>query len=292
MDVSFVMSCITSLSITLLISFFSFSFSVKALTGETIISANDLIYESFNQWVKITPCEKISNFNSPYANRGTIELVIICQALDVAGYKTTLKLQKYPNYKRALIQAKYGVVNMPAETLWESDIDEDYFYKTSPIIKNGEFEKGIYTLPTNKKVLDVFFMNDLMALTAVIPQIWTVDWQTLQSMNIKVSSASNKLNLFKVLQKKHADFTLLEFSSVDDMSSEFGGIKLIPVPYIKVALNGSRSFVVSKNAPNAEALYKALNQGINQLRKKGVITKALEESGFINERVKYWKKLL
>lgn len=267
------------------------SSSAKALVNETIIATNHSIYDSFQKWTQETPCENISSFNSPYANRGTVELVLICQALNVAGYETKITLQQYPNYERALTQAKYGLVHMTAESLWENDIDDKIFYKTSAIIRNGEFEKGIYTLPSNTHVLTAKSLQDLQELKAVMPKIWSVDWQTLQAMKIKTSFAPNKINMFKMINAKRIDFTILEFSYAEDMSNELAGIRLIPVPNIKIGLQGARYFVVSKKSLNAKALYAALNQGIAQLRETGVITKALTESGFINQRVKFWHKV-
>ncbi|AZQ85637.1 hypothetical protein EKO29_17550 [Colwellia sp. Arc7-635] len=271
--------------------FLMLSTIAEALEIETIISTNHFIYDSFQEWTKDTPCEKISDFNSPYANRGTVELIIICQALDVAGYKTKLKLKQYPNYERALIQAKSGDVHISAETLWEDDIDEEFFYKTSAIIKNGEFEKGIYTLAENTHVLKVGSLEELQALRAVMLRVWKVDWKTLQAMKIKTFSAPNKINMFKMIKAKRIDFTILEFSHAEDMSNQLAGIRLVPVPNIKVGLQGTRYFVVSKKSLNAEALYNALNRGITKLRETGMITRALTESGFINQRVKFWNKV-
>ena len=271
--------------------FIVFFCNTKASARETIIATNNLIYDSFVQWTKLKPCEQISNFNSPYANRGTVELIIICQALDVAGYKTQLKLQKYPNYERALVQAKSGKVHLSAETLWEEDIEDEYFYKTPAIIQNGEFEKGVYTLAKNVDVLAVKSLAELQAFSAVMPKIWKTDWQTLQAMTIKTSSAPNKVNMFRMIEAQRVDFTLLEFSHAQDMSNEFVGIRLIPVPYLKVGLQGARYFVVSKQSTDAKVLYEALNRGVLHLRTTGVITKALTQSGFINERVRNWQKV-
>ncbi|MGB2740538.1 MAG: hypothetical protein WBC60_08290 [Cognaticolwellia sp.] len=271
--------------------FLILSSSVKAFDSETIIATNHSIYDSFQKWTKVTPCENISSFDSPYANRGTVELVLICQALNVAGYKTKITLQQYPNYERALTQAKHGIVHIPAESLWEGDIDDEYFYKTSAIIQNGEFEKGIYTLASNTHVLAAKSLQDLQGLKAVMPKIWSVDWQTLQAMKVDTSSAPNKINMFKMIKAKRIDFTILEFSHAEDMSNQLAGIRLIPVPNIKIGLQGARYLVVSKKSPNAEALYNALNRGVTQLRETGVITKALTESGFINKRVKFWNKV-
>ena len=115
--------------VTCLMLFIVFFCNTKASARETIIATNNLIYDSFVQWTKLKPCEQISNFNSPYANRGTVELIIICQALDVAGYKTQLKLQKYPNYERALVQAKSGKVHLSAETLWKKILKMNTFIR-------------------------------------------------------------------------------------------------------------------------------------------------------------------
>src|SRR5581483_3840323 len=97
--------------------------------------------------------------------------------------------------------------------------------------------------------------------------------------------------VFASVQKQQADFTLAEFSSRADLANELAGVKLVPVPKCKVAIMGSRSWIVSKAAPEADAVHRALVGGTKALRANGTIERAYTESGFFNPRVADWKRL-
>jgi hypothetical protein len=94
-----------------------------------------------------------------------------------------------------------------------------------------------------------------------------------------------------LLQRKRADFTLVEFAATADMSVTSDGIKLVPVPGCKVALSGSRSWIIAKKSPHAKALADALKRGLQTLRDEGRIERAFMESGFFHPKATRWKRL-
>jgi len=281
---------LTSLLVWILVLFCFSSTNAQAI--DITISANQLIYDSYNKWTATTPVQQITNFNNPNANRGTVELVLICQALNAAGLNYNLTVKPYPNYARALMEAEQGKVHISAEVLWDVDINVAKLYKTDAVIRDGEYEKGVYTRADNTPVLGTRNLDQLRQFSAIMPKTWKVDWGTLETMQISnLQSAARKDQIFKMIANKRADFTLLEFSQADDMSNELDGIKLVPVPNIKVGLKGSRHFVVSRKAPNSEMIFTALNKGIGILRSRGVIRRAYTQSGFFNSKVSSWQKI-
>ena len=94
-----------------------------------------------------------------------------------------------------------------------------------------------------------------------------------------------------MLQRRRADFTLVEFAATADMSVTSNGIKLVPVPGCKVALSGSRSWIIAKNSPHAKPLAAALQRGVQVLRDEGRIERAFMESGFFHPKATRWKRL-
>ena len=121
---------------------------------------------------------------------------------------------------------------------------------------------------------------------------WALDAKTIEAMKLKgVEKAAKIENVFLMIDKQRADFTLGEFSANADLSVESNGVKLVPVPNCKVAIAGSRSWVVSKKSPNADALLAALQKGVKALRAESRIERALKESGFLNPKVVAWKRL-
>jgi hypothetical protein len=121
---------------------------------------------------------------------------------------------------------------------------------------------------------------------------WPVDLRLLENLGLKrIEKASKTENVFQLIKTGRADFALLEFAASSDMSVENGGVKLVPVPEHKVALPGSRSWIVSRESPHAAAIVSALNHGIASLREEGRIERAFRECGFFNGKVSGWKRL-
>ncbi|MCP4321002.1 MAG: hypothetical protein GY787_03950, partial [Alteromonadales bacterium] len=70
------------------------------------------------------------------------------------------------------------------------------------------------------------------------------------------------------------------------------GVHLVPVPDIKIGLQGTRHFAVSKRHPKGKEVIKALDAGIKLMKEQGIVDKAYSDSGFFNEKVKHWNKII
>jgi hypothetical protein len=258
------------------------------------ISADTQIIDSFNKWNASTPWEQITQYSGSYVNRPTVDLVLEIQALKAGGLDFDFELVPTPNYERAKLEAVQGLVDLSAETIWDDEIAQnaDSLFKSDVVLLNGQFEKGVYTLPTNSKLLSLTSLDELRQYVGVTVGTWALDVKTMQAMNLKGVERAIKIeNVFLMIQKQRADFTLTEFSGTADLSVENSGVTLVPVPNCKVAIAGSRSWVVSKKSPNADAILAALQKGIKILRAEGRIDRALKESGFLNPKVSDWKRL-
>lgn len=267
-------------------------FGTSNLYAEIVkVSANQVIYDLFNEWTDKKNCSELDDVNKVNIHRGAVELLLMCKALKEGGITPDIQIKKMPNYSRALLEAKKGKVIMPAETAWKTEIDESDFYISDPLFEQGSIELGVYALPTNIEIMKINSLEGLQKYKGVSSDSWVVDWATLKAMGVEAYSVP-KLNLmFKFINAGRADFVLNEFSSEKDFSMEIEGVRLVPVPNIKVGLNGSRHFVVSKKAPGAKKIFEALQKGLKILRSEGTITKYFEESGIVNLRVKNWKRI-
>lgn len=256
------------------------------------ISLEPVFATHYRSWIKEAgSCQNIRHFKSPFASRGTIEAVIICQALEKGGYSGSLNIVTAPNYERALQMALDGMVTMPGESVWEIDIDKSKFMYTEPVIRNGEFEKGIFVLSEKVSEYEIHSLNDLRKLSVASSELWRVDWATIKNMQIRLFNEPTKESMFRTVDAKLADFVLLEFSSLKDLSHTVLGIKLVPIPGIKVILDGNRRFIIPKKTPSADKVHTTLSDGLAILRENGTIDRAWRESGFINTRVHSWKIL-
>lgn len=255
------------------------------------VSANEIITSQYREWVGNTPPWEIDNFSYKDSHRGTIELILMFKALKIGGIDVMVSFVEVPNYTRALIEARRGKADLPAETIWRPDADSKFFYITDPIFRKGEIELGVYVLPTNAKILEVRSVKELQMFSAVSSSNWLMNWGALGEMGVERHSAPRIELMYKMVKAGRADFFLTSFTRKDDFSSEQAGVRLIPIPNIKVGLNNSRHFAVSKASPHGKRIFEALQKGLKLLRKDGVIRKAFEESGYLDHRVKNWKRI-
>jgi hypothetical protein len=256
------------------------------------ISAPASAIDAFQNWTAGVAWDKITNFKNANASRPVVDLVLELQALKAGGLDFDFELVRALTYDLAKKQLSEGRVELTAETIWENEIDPATLLKSDTVIRQGEFVKGVYVLPTNQKLLQISSLAELQSHTGTVVATWALDAKTMEEMKLKglVKCATPEVG-FTTLQKQQADFILWEFSSSADMSVMISGVKLIPVPNCKVAIMGSRAWVVSKASPNAEAVHRALVAGTKIMRENGAIERAYKESGFLNPRVADWKRL-
>lgn len=258
------------------------------------IAANGAAIDAFNNWTAAVAWQDIKNFKSGNASRPAVDLVLELQALKAGGLDFDFELVRTLTYELAKMEVVQGRADLSAETIWDNEIAEHAaaVRKGPEVIRNGEFVKGVYTLPANAKLLAITTLDELRAYIGAVVGTWALDAKTLDDLKPKaVVRKPTPEIVFTTVKAGQADFTLAEFSSSADMAVELGGVKLVPVPNVKVAIMGSRSWCVAKASPEADALLKALEAGEKALRESGTIERAYQESGFFNPRVADWKRL-
>ncbi|UTJ05278.1 hypothetical protein [Arcobacter roscoffensis] len=238
---------------------------------------------------------KIKNFSHTSSRRSVVEIVLFQQALYLGGnYKVNLNFIKSPTYLRELQQLKQGKAITTATSIWSHDLKElkKHVYISKALIRNNEFEAGLYTISSNKKALSAKSLKDIQSLKAVSNKYWIPDWKTLYKLKPKKLIHVIKWKyMTRMVSIQRADFLLAPFQSKEDLSFQTENIVFVPIPNLKVGLEGTRHFAISKAHPKAKEIFKALNKGIEILRKEGLITKAYKQSGFFNKKVHNWKKL-
>ncbi len=256
----------------------------------TCIEATD----GFDYWTAATPWEQIKSFRNANASRPVVDLVLELQALKAGGLDFDFELVRKPTYETAKIEVIEGRAELTAETIWDDEIarNANELLQTDAIIRNGEFVKGIYVLSTNEKLLNLTSLDELRTMIGAVVGTWALDVKTMEEMKLKglVKTVRPEM-VFALIQKQQADFTLSEFSASPDMGITNAGARFVPVPNCTVAIKGSRSWIVGKASPHAEAILAAFSKGAKILRDNGTIERAYKESGFFNPRVADWKRL-
>ncbi|WP_028862925.1 ABC transporter substrate-binding protein [Psychromonas aquimarina] len=237
---------------------------------------------------------QISDYCGSGSRRDVVEVVLIQQALALGGVDASIRFIVASSHARIIKLVHSGKAVMAGNSIWRDLLDDsDLLYVSDPVIENGRFEAGLYTISENKKALNAKSLADVRRLRAVSSKAWSADWQTLNAM--KMNSLINTVkwsSMVKMVAKGRADFLLAPFQPSDDLSFTPEGVHLVPVPELKVGLQGSRHFAVSKRNGQGEGVINALNKGIKILKEKGLLEKAYTDSGFFNNQVKSWDKII
>jgi len=269
-------------------------FSTIAYSNEEVIniSIKQSFQEKYDQWTSSQNCHDIETFTSPLAHRVTVEFLFICKALRLGGLDSSINIIPFPSMGRALKEAKSGAIDIVGESRWLDSVSSDDFYISEPILRKGEFKKGIFGLADNQALFQVNNLNDLRKLTAISSKKWTVDWQTLESLNLgKIDSLGDVGKMYQMVEKGRGDYIIDSFRSGTIAQNTLNDVELESVPKLAIQLESSRHFVVSKKSPKAQEVFNALEKGIKLLRGQGLISRAYVESGFIHQDVQNWKVL-
>lgn len=236
----------------------------------------------------------MTDYSGIGSRRDVVEVVLLQQALALGGISDKIRFVVTATHARIIKQVHSGKAVMAGNSIWQGLLeDKDLLYVSEPIIENGEFEAGLYTVANNKKILAAKDINDIRKFTAVSSNAWIVDWQTLNAL--KVNSLINTVkwtSMVGMVEKGRADFLLAPFHPSADLSFVAEGVRLVAVPGLKIGLQGSRHFAVSKRNPDGKRIIEGLNKGIIELKKKGLIEKAYSDSGFFNQQVEEWIKII
>ena len=259
------------------------------------VAVNTVVADAFARWTAEVPVGEIREFNRPHANRPTVDFVLQLQALAAGGLDFEYELHVVPNNERAKNEVVQGYADLSGETVWEAEIAAwgDAVISTSPVIGNGEFEKGLYVLPANQAMLTLKSVEDLRPFVGATVVSWATDMRALEAMHLRrIERVFKEESLFPLLEQGRADFTLLEFASTADMSVTRDGVRLVPVPGCKVCLPGSRAWIIASSSPHADEIAAALERGVQALGREGRFERAYRQSGFFHPKVVHWTRLV
>lgn len=267
-------------------------FSVSALGNEIVVMVSPDTLKDYTQFIKGKNPLTITNFKDKASRRDVVEIVLFQQALKLGQLDLKYKFVESPSYIRTLVEIKEGRAAFSGETMWKADLDPNTYFISEATIAEGEFEAGLYTVKTNSKAMAARSLKDVQKLTGISSKAWVPDWKVLTELKLKhLVDVTKWESMVNIVNVGRIDFLLAPFQPTPGMSLTLDGITLVPIPNIKVALEGSRVFAVSKKHPEGQKIIKALNIGIKELKKKGILKKAYEQSGFFNVKVKNWKKI-
>lgn len=254
-----------------------------------LIYIRDDVYIDYLQFIGNRDVSLIDNFSGKKIRRDVVDMIIAQQALKLGGFKHKFSYAPGKVNFRNTKMLQNGQLLISFDSYWQQDALplKNKVYISDEVIRNGEYVAGIYTSPKNSKTLAVNKLSDLTRLTAISTPKWRTDWKTLQQLPLKSLTRDDSwLSMVRMVDMQWIDFILMPFNSTPDQSFTMDKVHLVPVKNIGVVLKDSRHFVISKAHPKGKEAYIAINKGLTILRKRGVIVKAYQQSGFFIDREK------
>lgn len=233
----------------------------------------------------------VENFTGEHSQRDVVEFILVQKALALGGLNINFSfiVGNYDARNIKLLQDGLLLINF--DSMWHSHVSmlKEDVYISDAVIRKGEYWAGIYTSQENKKNFSIKSLAQFKQLTVASSTNWHVDWQTLSQMKPKALIHQEEWqSMAKLVSLGWVDVMLAPFTQKTPFSYEGTNYKIVAIEGVKVALNDSRHFVVSRKHPYGEKTFIALQKGLKILRQQGVIKKAYQQSGFFNEQVKDW----
>lgn len=253
------------------------------------VTANQPIINSYNEILarfdgdplKVTPDLPAGKYD-----RTAIEMVIVVRALRLGGVDSPISFVKTSNSRRAVEEVLCGNAVMTGQQLDTFVLNDkqniEDLYLSDPVTPAGEFHKLFYCLPENQKVLAARSVKELnRAGRGIVGTVWDNDRQVLNDMGITdLIQAPTFPSLIKMILAGRADWIPMEASNQPGMERIMEGKRFVPVPGIRFSLIESRHFMVSRNAPDGEKIFTALQKGLRKLSRQGFIRAMLNATGF------------
>ncbi len=205
-----------------------------------------------------------------------------------------VRLLPMPSTARLLteLRALHGVVGGTSFTRSDVDLGDAQLALSAPLVREGEFEAGLYTLPEHPAQREANPAAGLSRWSALCNREWRGDWSTLQRLGLKdVQHVATWPLMVRMLAAGRADLVLAPFSAAPRMALQAEGVTLLPLRGLKVGLPGSRHFVLAAQHPAFAALAPRLDEGIQRLRADGRLRQAYQDSGFFHPAVRTWQRL-
>ncbi|MFY7864530.1 MAG: hypothetical protein ACOVRJ_06785 [Roseateles sp.] len=266
-----------------------------AQAGETLAMAAPAdVLQDYELFIAGRDPLRLTDFSGSGTRRDVVELVLVQQALALGGWAEDVVFSAMPTDARLMKEIADARLMCSCTSYWLEDVRRSggLLLASESLVEPGEFEAGLYVLPSNKRALAARTINDVRRLSAVSNRQWTVDWRTLELLGIfKREHVATWEVMPKMVAAGRVDFLLAPFQASPDLSLQVGELRLVPIPNLKIGLLGSRHFIVSAKHSRGAALLACLNLGLRQLRQSGILQKAYTESGFFNARVRAWTKL-
>jgi hypothetical protein len=235
----------------------------------------------------------IKYFGGPHARRDVMELAWLLREIQRQPEAPEVRLVRIDSYERLLLQLKGGHIDLIGTSAWRSDIDRlglDRVVMSAAMIPKGRFVVGVYTSLRNQAALRVRSVEDLRKLRFVSNSQWSRDWLALSRLQITPHfDVKTWRQMVALVDAGRADAVLAPFQpSGATMALASGGVTLVPVQGVAVALDGSRHVACSALSGHGRWLAAHVFPVLAAQVASGALKQAYEECGFFNPQTRDW----
>lgn len=224
-------------------------------------------------------------------NQMIVEFFILCQALKIGNANFQLVPIPYPIHHRIFQHLYDGKVEISGMGMWLSEAEENKVLTSAPVIKSGEFSKGIYHKKDNPIVIHKNKSPQFLGIRAVINTNWVMDYHALQCAGFDITHTDKYISMFKMLALDRIDVVPHAFSAHPKMHLIKERQILIPVKGYKIVFDDSLHYFISKEYALAKELHEAINIGLDKLRKTGSLEKTYRRIGVFRPETKDWANI-
>lgn len=224
-------------------------------------------------------------------NQMIAEYLLICNILKAQHNSLSVELVPYPVSKRIVDAISRSEIDISGFGIWKNEANQSGVLLSAPLLRTGEFSKGLYTLPARAQQIDWFDSRLHPELTVVANMNWTNDWQALACTGMSRVHVGRYGQMFEMLARGRTDILPMAFGSDPQLIRKEFGIELHPIQGVKLIIDQSSHILVAKNTDNAESLLSDINQGLQRLRQKGAIAQTYVDVGVTNPIVSNWASL-
>lgn len=232
----------------------------------------------------------IDDFSGANSQRDVVEFILVQKALTLGGADIVFDFELGNYDARNLKLLASGLLLISFDSMWLSSAQQipDKVFISDPIIRRGEYFAGIYTADARDKP-NIANLDDFKQLSIVSNKHWHVDWQTLNDIDpVRLVHEDEWITMAKLVSLGWVDAMLAPFTNNKPFSYQGSSYHISAVEGVKIALNDSRHFLISKQHPLGEYTFNALQKGLKIMRANGPIEKAYRQAGFLNEHVEHW----
>lgn len=252
------------------------------------------IYHYAQNLLKQDDIAHFTAFDRSYCQRDVVEFVLVQKALLLGGSRLHFRFVEGNYDARNVRLVADGLLLISFDTVWFTHAQQYQakVYISDPMIEKGEYETAIFVGKKYVENYHVSTLEDLRQLSFVSSKDWPQDWHLLSSIQPKkLLHEGDWISMAKMVSRGWVDAMLIPFTQQQPFVYEGAGYQLQALPNVKLALDDSRHFIVSKAHPLGAEVFAALQRGLRILRERDEIHQAYIKCGFFNPSVQHWRLL-